>query len=322
MKKVFYLLFVLGVLSFSISSCTKNEEPVKIPVVTHSGSGNGVLVTDYCEEIDDWAEANYPDATIDSVLLVTYSNPQSGEDFQEYVLYLSNGVTAGFDADTCEFLWETCPTEYDPVCWENNTYNNLCEAIQAGADSSDVEAGACCTDDCSEDFNPVCWNDVTYENECVALCAGAVASEITPGACSPCEDDCSDEYVPVCWNGVNYDNECLALCDGAVASEITQGICGGDCINDAISNTFPTATVVSIVSGYSNVGYGNAFYAVTLDFSGAEVVVYFDEDCNYYTMCDCDTTVDIQCAGSTNYLNNCEAECQAPGETITSGPCS
>lgn len=327
MKKLLFLLITVGALSLVMNSCTKDEAKTIYPVTTHSGSGNGEVVTDYCTEIDDWAEATYPDATIDSVLLVTYTNPNSGDQFQEYVVYMSNGATAGFDKETCEFKWETCPTTFEPVCWNNTTYDNECLAIADGADESEIVDGECledCTDSCSDDLEPVCWNDSTYHNICYALCDGAIESEVVSGACPSCEDGCPTTYEPVCWNDVNYDNECLALCAGANPSEITIGVCGGNCIDNAIATTFPTATVVNIVSGYGNVNYGNAFYAVTLNFSGAEVVVYFDENCNYYSKCDCDTTVDIHCANSTtNYLNECEANCQADvGATITPGACN
>jgi len=323
MKKLLFLLFTTVLISLSIVSCEKKDDVIN-PVVTHSGSGNGVLVTDYCSEIDDWAADTYPDETIDSVLLVTYTNQNDGSETQEYVVYISNGATAGFDAETCEFLWETCPTTIEYVCWNNTTYDNMCLALQDGAVESEVVEGECvedCASGCSDDFDPVCWNDSTYQNICFAICDGAQESEVTDGACPSCEEGCPTEYNPVCWNGVNYNNECLALCAGADASEITEGLCN-DCINSAISTTFPTATVVEIVSGYSNVNYGNAFYKVTLDFDGANVVVYFDEDCTYYSQCCDNSTVDIHCADGVNYLNECEAECQTSGATITPGPCS
>lgn len=285
MKQLILFLFVLGSISLSMVSCDKNQNVD--PKSNGDNSSNGV--SSYCSQIDDWVATNYPGETIDSVLIVTTQGPQGGS-VEAYEVYISNGAIAYFEVTTCNFLWQIPPP---PPCG------------------------------CPTNYDPVCWNGTTYDNQCLALCDGANPSQVFPGPCGAC--GCPTNYDPVCWNNMEYDNECLAICDGADPAGIVPGPCpsGGGCINTAVANLFPTATIVNIIEGYQAVMYGNAYYAVTLDFSGTQVLVHFDETCLYYSMCGCDPTVAIVCAnGNENFINQCEAECAGhAAANITPGPC-
>lgn len=324
MKQLFFSFSLLFSISLLISSCDKNGDDMN-PTGSNDGSSN--VVTTYCPEIDVWVADNYPNETIDSVLLVT-TNIQN-TNIEVYEVYLSNGVIATFNVNpvfgwpACHLVSATlpcgCPFSYEPVCWNNVTYDNECLAICAGGTVGTIEPGACGTCGCPTTYDPVCANGTTYDNECLAICDGADPAVIVAGACGPC--GCPTNYDPVCGDGVNYDNECLALCDGVAAANIVPGTCpvNGTC---NVLGIFPTATVVNVIEGYANVNYGNAYYAIELDFSGTLITVHFTQICDFYAFCSCDTTVDIVCAGGINYLNPCFAECDGHlPSAITPGPC-
>ncbi len=323
MKNLFTFLAVFLSLSLIITSCGNNDDDVN-PSGASSNSSNVVDV--YCDEIDVWVLDNYPNETIDSVTLVT--DILQGTVIDVYKVYLSNGVIATFNVDevfglpACSLIDQTlpcgCPIINDPVCVDGTTYYSECEALCAGEDPNDIEPGACSPCGCDNVWDPVCGDGVDYDNECLAICAGVDPLDIVPGECGdPC-DSCAGD--PVCVNGIDYANECEALCAGVDPDDIEPGACSsGTCNVEAL---FPTATVVSEVSGYDEVGYGNAFYAIVLDFGGTEITVYFTETCEYYTFCDCDPDLDIVCGAGTNYINSCHAECDGVDVgDITPGPC-
>lgn len=231
-QRIFYLLTML-LLSLFMFSCDKDTSDVG---PTQTTQDSVVPVSDYCQLMVDWVVDNYPPTTaIDSVLQVT-GQTNNGNETEVFEVYLSNGVVAFFLVSDCSFLYLECNCDqgYDPVCWNNSTYNNQCEAECAGATAEDTTLGECGACNCSEVYDPVCWNDLTYVNQCEAECDGASANDTTPGECYAC--DCAGEsYDPVCWDDVTYYNQCEAECAGATSNDTTPGECNV-CANGNIAD--------------------------------------------------------------------------------------
>ncbi len=302
-KIIFFSIALFTITFFSCETSPIDNGPET------STSDSVIPVEDYCQGILDWVENTYPsgNVSIDSVLLIT--NPNGVQDMFE--VHLSNGVVALFSNPGCQFISINCncPTDYEPVCWNEITYDNQCFAECDGADSIDIVEGMCDECDCSEEpFDPVCWNDITYNNECEAICAGASPNSIIiDGACDDC--NCTGEpYDPVCWNNTTYDNQCEAICAGANPAEIIEGECSSNftCQNQ-LEDIF-SGTIITINSESDN-GQGTYTYNVTV---GNTIGTTLDINLTYncVPLCGCDSNVDIVCTNGVNYLNECLALCE------------
>lgn len=98
-----FLIIGLALFSMSImQSCAKKEADEVRPVVTNSANG---LLSVYCDEIDIYVEANYPEAEIDEVnFLLQVTNP-AGNILNIYTVSLVDDTGGGYP---CLIFDENC----------------------------------------------------------------------------------------------------------------------------------------------------------------------------------------------------------------------
>jgi hypothetical protein len=121
---------------------------------------------------------------------------------------------------------EKCQATTDPVCVDQKTLANPCEATCEGYQPPFTK-GACKPEviveecECGSEMQPVCVlsTKTEYDNPCFARCAGE--TDWQDGQCPwrGCEDDCPRFLDPVCQDGVEHQNACLAICAGAYKFE-------------------------------------------------------------------------------------------------------
>ncbi len=193
-----------------------------------------------------------------------------------------------------------CTRDFRPVCANNITYSNPCEAMVSGA--KNCSEGSCkplsakvCT--CGFNYFPVCGNDGNnYSNECLAKCAGTTVKNA--GTCSKlCA--CNKIFAPVCGSdGKTYDNECLAKCAGKIIKYSGQCTNGkGDC---------SCTKIYSPVCGINGITYSNECLA-KCDGQG----IKGQGGCpNQINVCACPRIFSPVCGvNGKTYDNECLAKC-------------
>ncbi len=200
MKHLFIFLTFFLISTFTLHSCQEDAID-KGPDTTK----NNTLVppSAYCQPIIDYVANTYPSTvTIDSVLQFVTAFPGTTA-IEVFEVHLSIGVYVYFLVSDCSLLSIqcNCPTTYDPVCWNGQTYDNECLAQCNGAPVSEIVPGICTPCGCPLTNAPVCYNNQTYQNECLAICAGALNYQIFPGECN---SSCITATIQSMFGGVNY----------------------------------------------------------------------------------------------------------------------